>query len=310
MGSKFYLFLRNLALVLGATFLVFAIQPLAKFHSTSDWPQSLGTITRAKMTKGKSIFLGFHEFHRVNIEFTYRVNGKLYRGNHINYGIASDSFLFERFAEVVVQRYPIGKTVPVYYNPDDPTDEVVERIPMPGFSMLWILLTFLFFLLAVFITLQKKKIQSAIDKPLQRSLRPGEDGEGADFKDHYPAAIYNPPPESERNLQPTPVDGEPRPRKRPRREGEEQEVDFKDHYPAAVYNPPPEAEQKPHATPLQPDGEENAGKPRLKKRPPREGHDEELFKAHYPQGIYTPQPTEENQTKQKRMKTITRIKKG
>ena len=299
MGSKFYLFLRNLALVLGLTFLVFAIEPLVKFHAAADWPQSLGTITRSDLTIGQPLFMGLHRFHRVTVRFDYQVDGRVYQGNRVNYGIAANAFLFEQFARVVLQRYPVGKTVPVYYNPKNPGDEIIERIPMPGFSMLWFTLTGLFLFLAIIITTQEKKIQTAIDKPLKKSLRPGKGITEEDiFKDHYPAAIYSPSPEIEKLIAPASADGPepdappPLPSIRKRRIIEESgEELFKDHYPAAIYSPSPEIEKL--IAPVNAGAEpgDSAPLPGIRKRRSAKEPVKETFKDHYPASVYNPPAT-------------------
>jgi hypothetical protein len=41
-------------------------------------------------------------------------------------------------AKEMLARYPVGASVPAYYNPEDPTESVLERDPPPFLRALWI----------------------------------------------------------------------------------------------------------------------------------------------------------------------------
>lgn len=190
MSREFYLFSRNLFLVFGVMFLVVFIHPVVNFIGASDWPKSEGTIIQSELDQN-----GSGLFYHINISFEYRVGKQVYKGNRINYGIAANAFIFERFARIVVERYPIGKTVEVYYNPSDPADEIVERAPMGGFSVFWIVLAVSFLVGAGIITARQREIKEALERSAQQSLRPLGRDRSEIFTDHYPSAVYNPPPQ-------------------------------------------------------------------------------------------------------------------
>ncbi|MBF0455398.1 MAG: DUF3592 domain-containing protein [Magnetococcales bacterium] len=197
MGYKFYLLLRNLSVVLSVTFFIFAAHPVIQHNKTSDWPSVKGNIILSQLVKKKPLFLNIGGVYHTEIHFLYRVDGKPYVGTRIQYGIGVNSFLFEQFAQKVVERYPKDKMVTVFYNPVNPSDEIVERSPALGFTLVWITSAVLFFGLAIVISIRQKEIQSAIDQPLNVSLRPSEQERDDIIQDYYPTPVYNPSPSAQ-----------------------------------------------------------------------------------------------------------------
>ncbi len=237
MDYKYFHFLRNLTALLCGTFLIFSIYPFMQYQKTSDWPFVTGIITKSEMRDGGAIFLGIGSIYHADIEFEYTVGDKVLTGNRIQYGIGGKSFLFERFAQGMVDRYPVGKSTAVYYNPENPEDEIVELAPVLGFGVLWILLTVFFFGMAVFMTFKRDSMLSdGIDR--NRSLRPEEWEDESLFKDFYPTLIYNPPERAD-----APDQAAHSPRQRVRRDQERQPTPFDGDYPSQVYQPPGPGQQ-------------------------------------------------------------------
>ena len=73
---------------------------------TNDRPDSDGTVT-----------------HGVAIEYTYEVAGRSYRGTRYRGAPSSQS---GSWAAEVVERFPVGARVPVFYPPADPADAVLS----------------------------------------------------------------------------------------------------------------------------------------------------------------------------------------
>jgi hypothetical protein len=64
------------------------------------------------------------------VMYAYQVEGKPYQSQRIYFGGAVGGSAMTG----VVKKYPVGAQVPVYYNPQDPADAVLERsIPMAKF---------------------------------------------------------------------------------------------------------------------------------------------------------------------------------
>jgi len=80
-------------------------------------------------------------FYFPNVQYEYSVMGKTYTGKRIAFG-ASRGFRSRAPAEKILERYPVGATVTVYYNPNDPADAVLERQLRSGGSLLFIGIAF------------------------------------------------------------------------------------------------------------------------------------------------------------------------
>jgi hypothetical protein len=84
-----------------------------------------------RSTTGTILMSSVQAVHRGNsypvVVYQYEVNGKQYQSQTIK---AGEQFLNVRIAgqaRETVSRYPIGKTVTVYYNPDNPAESALER---------------------------------------------------------------------------------------------------------------------------------------------------------------------------------------
>jgi Protein of unknown function (DUF3592) len=64
-----------------------------------------------------------------DIEYEFRLGDRVVRGTRIGIGETSET-------EAVLNHYPVGATVPVYYNPKDPADALLERDP--PLPVLWL----------------------------------------------------------------------------------------------------------------------------------------------------------------------------
>jgi hypothetical protein len=88
---------------------------------STDWPKATGVVlsskVQSKREKGKLKY-----WAEVKYEFT--VNGEKRIGSTISFGSYRSSS--PRDFEPVVSRYPVGKEVPVYHDPNDPGINVLE----------------------------------------------------------------------------------------------------------------------------------------------------------------------------------------
>jgi hypothetical protein len=67
-----------------------------------------------------------------DVEYEFRLGDRIVRGTRVSVGEADDT-------EAVLNHYSVGATVPVYYDPKDPTNAVLERDP--PLPVLWLYLT-------------------------------------------------------------------------------------------------------------------------------------------------------------------------
>jgi len=99
-------------------------QSMAYRQSTQTWESTSGTVMMSSVQRtqtGKS----FSDFPVV--VYVYQVNGRQYQSQRIR---AGEQFLNVRLhgqPQATVQKYPIGSTVTVYYNPAKPEESALER---------------------------------------------------------------------------------------------------------------------------------------------------------------------------------------
>ncbi|MBF0212794.1 MAG: DUF3592 domain-containing protein [Magnetococcales bacterium] len=193
MGRNLYLLTRNLALFLGVVCFVIFIQPILKYAESTNWPQAEGIIVQSGMKQDGSMLFDLLPLYRVEIVYRFKSGDTEYLGNQIDSDPHATLFLFERFAQVTVDRYPVGKTVQTFYNPNNPTEAFISRTVLPGISFFWVIGSLVIFLVAAIIIWNRTPIQNAIDNTFNKSLRPNGRDPKEIFKGNYPKAVYNPP---------------------------------------------------------------------------------------------------------------------
>jgi len=139
----------------GVTVLVFGIGQVNKARASADWPSVEGVVkfsevrseTRTRTDSsssrrkrngngGVTVNIGTDSdrdtrtetTHIADIGYAYTVGDAPFNGTRVSFGSNGSS----SWASVqdIVDRYPVGKTVKVFYNPDKPSDSVLE----PGMS--------------------------------------------------------------------------------------------------------------------------------------------------------------------------------
>jgi hypothetical protein len=96
---------------------------------TSSWHQTQGQITSAKATAPFGLRRRGNRNYHVNITYAYRVGDAEYVSSRVS-GVETGED-----GRQIVRRYPAGATVPVYYNPANPSEAVLEA-GVPG--RMWI----------------------------------------------------------------------------------------------------------------------------------------------------------------------------
>ena len=105
-----------------------------KVAKASSWPSTMGTVTFSNLewrrgSKGSSVAYPV-------VQYSYQVMGQMLQGRRVMPGPESGG----SWAHKVVERYPAGAQVMVYYDPNNPSDAVLER-GMPGYiKWLWVAL--------------------------------------------------------------------------------------------------------------------------------------------------------------------------
>jgi hypothetical protein len=110
-------------------------------QSSRDWPTVPGTITRCELVevRNRPRRLPYDIVrYQVDLSYDYSVDGEFFECRNISlHGI--DSWELTH-AQSQAEKYAVGTTHPVYYNPDDPDRAALEPgSPKQGFSLAMIL---------------------------------------------------------------------------------------------------------------------------------------------------------------------------
>jgi hypothetical protein len=119
-------------LVLNAIFLGVIFFMRRRMAAVSQWPSTMGTV-HASYLERRSSSDGYTNYPVV--QYSYQVSGQAYQGMKI----APGPEVGGTGAGRVVARYPAGAQVMVFYNPQKPSDAVLET-KAPAQWIMWLLL--------------------------------------------------------------------------------------------------------------------------------------------------------------------------
>ncbi|MFI4999421.1 MAG: DUF3592 domain-containing protein [Reyranellales bacterium] len=121
-----WLFMALFAMMIPTAIAGLIVYKMHEVHRAARWPSAQGRIVRSK-TRTVDIKLDNGSPSRGNapdIEYVFSVDGVEHHGTRIGIGeIKPDS----PEVEAALERYQVGRTGPVYYNPDRPEEAVLER---------------------------------------------------------------------------------------------------------------------------------------------------------------------------------------
>jgi hypothetical protein len=95
----------------------------AEKQASQAWPSTKGKIvtSRVELSSGRDMATVF-----AKIVYEYQLSGRTYQFDQVHSG---DEFFAQATREEtydLVDRYPVGREVTVYYNPDNPADAALE----------------------------------------------------------------------------------------------------------------------------------------------------------------------------------------
>jgi len=111
----------GLFLCLGLGLLIFGTLNFMKAKDSETWPSEPGTILSSKITSHDS---DDGTTYGADVSYRFALAGKSYEGDSVTISEVSTSDRSQ--AVKIVQRYPAGKKVAVYYDPSSPDDNVLE----------------------------------------------------------------------------------------------------------------------------------------------------------------------------------------
>ena len=116
-----------------------------------QWPQTSGVILSAQVKatrvreRRRSRSYRTVTRYEPNVIYRYQANGTVHQSNQLYLG---QKVLYSHTADVekILTRYPVGDTITVYYNPENPA--IATLSPKTGWATtaLWLTGTFLFFM--------------------------------------------------------------------------------------------------------------------------------------------------------------------
>lgn len=110
-------------IILGIVLLLLSINFYKKSKDSIKWSKTKGWISNAYLDKFND---SNSTSYRVEVEYSYTVADKVYNSKRKYYG---DHLLNSFFLSTkkLVDKYKIGDTIDVYYNPQNPKDAVLEQ---------------------------------------------------------------------------------------------------------------------------------------------------------------------------------------
>lgn len=99
---------------------------IRKGYKSRNWPIAEGTVLDSSMEAHQSRDEDgdIRTTYGVTIQFKYLVDGQEFQGNRRTFSNVRTSSA--RRTEKILERYPPGGSVSVYYDPDDPPSSVLE----------------------------------------------------------------------------------------------------------------------------------------------------------------------------------------
>ncbi len=117
--------------LVGLGFLITFVALYRDMQAAKAFPRAQGRVrdtqiidfeTRGELKNGRR--RGVRTMHRPVVTYEYQVDGKGYVNRRVNFGTDEAGSL--GFAQKIVARYPVGKTVEVIYDPKNPQESGLE----------------------------------------------------------------------------------------------------------------------------------------------------------------------------------------
>ena len=121
------------AIILNTIFLIVIFYTRRKVAQAESWSSTVGTVTLSTIDLRKS-------GNRIStqypfVRYSYQVMGREYEANKIMPGAEFGG----SSAQKVIDRYPVGTRVTVFYNPHNPYEAVLEK-KAPAQWVMWLVL--------------------------------------------------------------------------------------------------------------------------------------------------------------------------
>ena len=149
LGTVFTVLIALIALSIGLYSMYHGTKILIYAKKSKSWPSIQGVVTDSHVTSDKSGNGG--SLYSPNVKYKYTVIGKTYMNDLISFASKSGDLTY---AKGIVEKYMPGKSVIVYFEPNDPQFSVL--VPGKG-TDIPLQLGIAFFFVGVFLILVAKK---------------------------------------------------------------------------------------------------------------------------------------------------------
>ena len=119
--------------ILNAIFLGIIFFMRRKMAAVSQWPSTMGVVQMSTIEQRSSSEGGYTDYPVV--QYSYQIGGQAYQSMKL----APGPEVGGTGARKVVARYPAGAQVMVFYNPQNPSEAVLER-KAPAQWVMWLIL--------------------------------------------------------------------------------------------------------------------------------------------------------------------------
>lgn len=106
----------------GLSLVVYSLHQRRRLRASESWPQTAGSILKTELAIDNS---GESTEYRPEVLYEYTVDGVRYTGRQIE--LNRRSYVRRRTAQSRLDKYQIGSSMMVYFNPERPQDAVLER---------------------------------------------------------------------------------------------------------------------------------------------------------------------------------------
>jgi hypothetical protein len=105
-----------------------------RVRRAGKWEEGQAHITKSKVTVKRHQFAGeaTQLTNKASVAYDFSVGSQLFHGNRISLGFGPADEV-----NVTLKRYPVGASVPVFYDPANPEECVLERKPPASFGCIW-----------------------------------------------------------------------------------------------------------------------------------------------------------------------------
>lgn len=113
----------GLIVVLVGTILlsIFFVRPLLHWKSAQSWPSANARILSSEIEVST---VKQSTSYEAKFVYAFEVDGKEWTGSQFGFFVFSGS---EKASEELVNSYPVGVKTPIFYNPIEPSDAVIDR---------------------------------------------------------------------------------------------------------------------------------------------------------------------------------------